>query len=270
MDGFESGTVRGRAHYRSLNAQWAFNTHSKRMPSGAFETLIGDRRNRQTDTRAFLELPAEPRVTESVQSLTRLHGNVYRFKGSYARAEDDGGVEVDRFRGAWVGLEQRMIFTPSESVRLTVGGEGQLHLEVKQTARDDAGTYLDDSKPYEVGAGYVNADLALSPAVRLSGGARVDVYSTFGTSLNPRLAVLLRPYAAGNLKILGGKAFRAPSVYELYYNDGGFTQIASPDIQPELVYSAEIEHTHRFSPTVAGTLTAYGNYVRDLILSEVA
>jgi outer membrane receptor protein involved in Fe transport len=268
VDGFESGTVRGRAHYRSLNAQWSFNTHSKRMPSGAFETLIGDPRNRQTDTRGFVELRAEPQLTSSIQSLTRLHGNLYRFKGSYARAEEDGGVEVDRYRGAWVGLEQRLIFTPLDAVRVTIGGEGQLHVEVTQTARDDSGTYLDDSGPFEVGAGYLNADVALSPAVRLSGGARLDAYSTFGTSLSPRLAVLLRPYAEGNLKILGGKAFRAPSVYELYYNDGGFTQVASPDILPELVYSAEIEHTHRFSPTVSGTLTAYGNYVRDLIVSE--
>jgi outer membrane receptor protein involved in Fe transport len=80
--------------------------------------------------------------------------------------------------------------------------------------------------------------------------------------------VIVQPYAAGNLKILGGKAFRAPSIYELYYNDGGFTQIASPDLKPETVYSAEVEHTHRFSPRVSGTLNAYGNYVRDLIVSQ--
>src|SRR6185503_13187344 len=97
---------------------------------------------------------------------------------------------------------------------------------------------------------------------------RLDAYSTFGTSLNPRGAIIVRPYPGGNLKILGGKAFRAPSVYELYYNDGGFTQVASPDLQPELIYSVEIEHTHRFSPTVSGTLATYGNYVKDLILTE--
>jgi outer membrane cobalamin receptor len=240
------------------------------MPSGAYETLIGDRRSRQADTRGFVELRAEPQVTTWLQSLTRLHGNLYRFRGAYARDEIDGGVEVDRYRGAWFGVEQRAIITPIEAVRVTAGGEGQIHPEVKQTARDDAGVYLDDSSPYQVGAAYLNADLAFSSAVKVSAGARLDAYSTFGTSLNPRGAVIVRPYADGNLKILGGKAFRAPSAYELYYNDGGFTQVASPDIKPELVYSAEIEHTHRFSPTVAGTLTAYGNYVKDLILTAGA
>jgi outer membrane receptor protein involved in Fe transport len=269
-DGFESAGVRGGAHYRWFNAQWSFNTHDKRMPTGAFETLIGDRRNRQSDSRGFVELRAEPQITDFLQSLTRVHGNLYRFKGAYVRDPADGGIEYDRFRGTWVGLEQRMIITPADAVRVTVGGEGQLHVQVKQTARDDAGPYLDDSSPFQVGAAYLNADLDVSSKVKVSAGARLDAYSTFGTSVSPRGAVILRPYADGNLKILGGKAFRAPSAYELYYNDDGFTQIASPNIQPELVYSAEIEHTHRFTPTVAGNINLYGNYVKDLILTAGA
>jgi outer membrane receptor protein involved in Fe transport len=83
--------------------------------------------------------------------------------------------------------------------------------------------------------------------------------------VNPRVAVLIRPYENGNLKLIGGKAFRAPSIYELYYNDGGTTQIASPDLQPESIYSGEVEFTHRFSPTVTGTLAAFANYVTNLI-----
>jgi hypothetical protein len=127
-DGFESAGVRGGANYRWFNAQWSLNTHDKRMPSGAFETLIGDRRTRQIDTRGFVELRAEPRITDYLQSLTRVHGNLYRFSGAYARDPADGGVEYDRFRGTWVGLEQRVIITPADSVRVTVGGEGQLQV----------------------------------------------------------------------------------------------------------------------------------------------
>jgi len=268
VDGFESGTVRGRAYYGWLTGQWSLNSHSKQIPSGAYETLIGDPRSRQTDTRGFVELRAEPRVSSSVQLLSRLHGNVYRFRGSYARAEADGGVEIDEYRGSWVGFEQRVILTPLEELRLTLGGEGQVHFQVEQTARDDEGVFLDDSSPFQALAGYGVADVALGERVRVSAGARLDAYSTFGTSLNPRGAVIVRPYENGNLKILGGKAFRAPSVYELYYNDGGFTQVASPELKPEVVYSAEIEHTHRFTPRISGTLTAYANYVRRLIVSE--
>jgi outer membrane receptor protein involved in Fe transport len=59
VDGFTAGTVRGRAYYRWLTAQWSLHSHSKQIPTGAFETLIGDQRNRQIDTRAFVELRAE-------------------------------------------------------------------------------------------------------------------------------------------------------------------------------------------------------------------
>ncbi len=269
-DGFQAGTVRGGAFYRFLSADWSLHSHSKHLPSGAYETLVGDARTRQTDTRGFLELRAEPKLTDKVQSFTRLSTDLYRFRGAYARDAADGGVELDRFRGAWFGLEQRVIVRPIPELRLTGGGEAQLHVDVVQRAEDESGVYLDESHPFQVAAGYVNADIDFSEAVRASAGARLDAYSTFGTSVSPRGALILRPYEGGNLKILGGKAFRAPSVYELYYNDGGFTQIQSPDLVPEVVYSGEIEHTHRFSPTISGSLTVYGNIVERLIVTQGA
>jgi outer membrane receptor protein involved in Fe transport len=102
--------------------------------------------------------------------------------------------------------------------------------------------------------------------LRVSGGVRLDAYSTTGRSLNPRLALIVKPYRSGNSKLMFGKAFRAPSIYELYYNDGGFTQVESPNLDPENVYSAELEHSHRFSPTVSSSISLFGNYVRDLVL----
>jgi outer membrane receptor protein involved in Fe transport len=125
---------------------------------------------------------------------------------------------------------------------------------------------LNESRPFEIGAAYALVDAQFSPWLRLSAGARLDVYSTFGESVNPRVALIAKTYEGGNTKLMGGKAFRAPSVYELYYNDDGFTQVASPDLQPESIYSLELEHTHRFSATVTGTAGVFVNYVKDLIL----
>ncbi len=92
---------------------------------------------------------------------------------------------------------------------MTLGGEGQLHYQVEQQARDDAGTFLDDTgkngRPFQVGALYALADADLGARARLSLGARWDVYSTFGSSLNPRVALILKPYEAGNTKLLLAK-----------------------------------------------------------------
>jgi len=269
VDGFEAGTVRGQAWWRSLSLRWFLHRHAKEMPGAAFETLLGDPRSQQTDTRGFVELRAEPELAPGVTLMSRLHHDHYVFRGQYPRDAIDAGVEVDTYRGQWMGLEERLVFRLTESWRFTVGGEGQVHYRVEQRAFDDEGYYLDqsgaDAKPYQVGAAYAVTDADLAEWMRASLGARLDAYSTFGTSLNPRVAVILRPYAQGNTKLIGGKAFRAPSIYELYYNDDGYTQIESPDLKPESIYSAEIEHTHRFSPTVAGSVSGYANYVSDLV-----
>jgi outer membrane receptor protein involved in Fe transport len=109
-------------------------------------------------------------------------------------------------------------------------------------------------------------DVRPTEAMKLSAGGRLDYYSTFGSSFNPRVAALFKPYTGGNLKLLFGKAFKAPSVYELYYE--GVGQVSSPNLKPENIYSAEIELSQRFSKTVVATASAFTNYVDDLISLE--
>src|SRR5208282_4092221 len=91
-----------------------------------------------------------------------------------------------------------------------------------------------------------------------------DAYSTFGGSFNPRVAAILKPYEAGNVKIMFGKAFRAPSIYELFYNQPDF-QVAAPGLRPESMFSGEIEYSHRFAATVVGLVSVYENVITDLI-----
>jgi outer membrane receptor for ferrienterochelin and colicin len=268
-DQFEAGGVQGRAFWKSVALAWSYHRHDKEIPTGQYDTLLGDDDTHQRDTRVFVEATASPKLSEQVSLFSRAHWNHYRFLGEYARDPADGGLERDTFQGSWVGLEQRVVLSPVRALSFTVGGEGQLHYQVDQTAADESGTFLDESgsdgRPYQVFAGYASADADIGPAVHANAGARLDAYSTFGSSLNPRVALLVRPYAGGNLKIFGGKAFRAPSTYELYYNDGGATQVASPDLEPESLYSAEIELSHRFSRTVTGTVATFGNYTKNLI-----
>ena len=247
---------------------WFLHSRDKSIPTAEYDTEFGDSRFRQVDTRGLLEVRFEPELSRSVQLMSRAHVNYYTFRGQYPRLDANGGVERDRFNGSWAGLEERLVLTPGGKVRLTLGGELQSHYLVHQTAEDNNSMYLDDKRPYDVRAAYFLTDVPFSSAVRLSAGSRLDSYSTFGSSNNPRLALIVRPYAAGNLKILAGKAFRAPSTYELYYNDNGATQQSSPDLQAESIYSAEIEFSHRFSPTVSATIAGYENLVRNLIVTR--
>ncbi len=121
------------------------------------------------------------------------------------------------------------------------------------------------SKPFSVAASYISLDGEITPRTHVSLGTRLDHYSTFGNSANPRLAMMVKPWDSGNFKFIAGRAFRAPSVYELYYNDGNQTQVANPLLKPEVIYSAEVEYSHRITPTVVVTLAGWGNTIHSLI-----
>jgi outer membrane receptor for ferrienterochelin and colicin len=271
-DGLDAGTVQGRVFWKWLTAQWFLHSQDKSLPTGEYGTLLGDPNTHQRDTRSFVELRAEPKLSDRVQLLSRVHWNLYQFRGQYMRTAADGGIEHDRFDGQWLGAEQRLVITANDALRFTLGAEGQLHYRVDARAGDDSGYFLNDSgahqRTYQVGAAYGLVELSASQTLRLQGGLRLDAYSTFGQSWNPRAAVIWKPYARGNTKFLGGSAFRAPSIYELYYNDGGLTQIASPGLQPERMSSFEIEHSHKLSPLVTGIASVFTNYVTGLIVSR--
>ena len=111
----------------------------------------------------------------------------------------------------------------------------------------------------------MNISLDGSPTdwFRYSAAARLDWYSTFGATINPRLALIFHPYARGTLQVMGGSAFRAPAVAELYYQSD--SQIANPSVQPERTYSGEIEYSHRLSSAWTLLGSGFVNYTTNLI-----
>jgi outer membrane receptor protein involved in Fe transport len=274
LDGFDAGMVTGRAWYKSLTAQWFYNFRNKTLPTAAYETIFNDPRTRFNDKRGLVEARFEPKVSESVQLLSRGHLNMYDFDGALAYPAPDG-LNRDTYRGRWGGLEQRIVYSPSSVLRATLGGEVIRHFQTLQLGDGDAGPLVFDdagnpgrNDPFVVAAGYALADVTPHERVKISAGARYDYYSSLDeqsliSALNPRLAVVLKPYDRGNLKLMGGKAFRAPSVYELFYTAA--TQIRPTGLDPEQIVSTEAEFTHRFSPVVAATVAAYANYVSELI-----
>lgn len=266
-DRFNAGTWTGQFWWKAFSVQWSLNTHDKHLPVGQFETVVGDDCTRQTDTRAMIEAKLEPRISATLQSITRAHANYYGYDGYFAAVPELGGVSHETFSGVWAGLEERVVYAPTRAVRITAGGELQDHFKADQFASYEypvATTYLDDHRTFQVGAGYAVADLTPARALKLSIGGRYDEYSTFGGSFNPRVALILKPYEAGNLKVMFGKAFRAPSIYELFYSAPD-QQLPGSNLRPESMYSGEIEFSHRFTSTVLGLVSAYENVVSDLI-----
>lgn len=270
------GMVTGRLWYKTFTVQWFMNARRKFLPTAEYDTIFNDPRTRFVDSRGLVEARFEPKLSDSFQSLSRAHVNMCDFDGFYAYQPEDGGPQRDTYRGRWGGAEQRFVYTPSEELRLTVGGEVVQHFVTRQEGVNAAGADLLDAEgrpgrndPFTVGAAYVNADVRPIRALKVVAGARLDYYSDlpvfeFFPAFNPRLAFVVKPYDRGNLKIIGAKAFRSPSVYELHYSS--VDQAAPSRLSPEQIYSGEVELTHRFSDTVSATIAGYSNYVKDLVV----
>ncbi len=260
------GTWTGRVWWKDFTAQWSFNSQKKFLPTAQFFTRF-DAPSWQTDTRGMLEARYEPRLSSAVRMLTRAHLNYTGFNSAFAYLPEEGGMEQQRYDGWWLGAEQRFTVEPSSRIRLSAGGEIQRHFHVHQFVRDENGDVpLDTQTPFSIRAGYIDSNLKVLEDVRISAAARWDHYSTFGSSVNPRFGIIVKPYAAGNLKVLAGKAFRAPSVYELYFAAGG--QLENRSLKPENIHSAELEFTHRFAPALTATVSSYVNIVDGLVVQR--
>ena len=250
VDAFHSFGTAGRVFLGALTAQWFYHRRDQTDPVGAYATAVGDTATHLRDQRMTAELKFEPQLTATTQLLLRAHAD--RYVSHELFASDPRAVED--YQGTWYGGEARLIVTPLPQLRLMLGGEAQAHPEVKlhgQT-QDGAPPYLDESTSFRFGALYALADAAPRDWLRLNAGARLDVYSTFGAIVVPRAALIVKPLPGGTLKLMGGRAFRAPSIYEQVYNDAGATQAKAVDpargldLGPESIWSGEAEYSQRF------------------------
>ncbi|MBI4815132.1 MAG: TonB-dependent receptor [Deltaproteobacteria bacterium] len=275
-------TTSGRVWWKSVTAQWFFTSRETKIPTGSFSTIFDRLENEYVDQRLLVELRFEPKLSEEVQLFTRAYANHgyfhldYIFDAPVDQVTDTGTVTVpfeqpyfESYYGTWVGAEARAVFTPSSALRLSVGAEVTHHptveMSVGQTEFDGSTTnVLSVDAPYSVLAGYAVLDWSVAEWLKISAGLRGDSWNltqeqlgATGLSLaedfvsvNPRLAFIFKPSDTDRIKLMAGRAFRAPSTYEYFYSDGGITQAPSDccgtTLEPESVLSAELEYSRRF------------------------
>ena len=271
-DGSLSGTLQLKGWAQDWSLQGYLNTRAKAIPNGAFETVLGDPDARSSDTRGFLEARYEPSIGDNIQIYSRVWLDRYVFEGTYPYDDPSIGTVVDAWDGAWFGAEPRVVATVLPWLQFTAGAEARVHYLAHISSEDVAGLYLDEDVPYQVMSGYAVADFTAGRWFSANLGGRVDYFQGLSTeegasdlSVNPRAAFIVKPNQNNIVKLLAGRAFRAPSPYEIWYNDEGYYQIASDRLRPELIYTGELEYTHRFSDVTSLVGTAFYNQIEDLI-----
>jgi outer membrane receptor for ferrienterochelin and colicin len=244
------------------------------VPVGAYGTPFDDPGTTLVDTRMMAELRVEPRLSKMVELLLRAHANRSVSHEAFA-APSGQPPSVEDYLGTWFGGEARVVVTPVDWLRLTGGGEYQAHPQATMTgvtlSPDGTPTpYLNEKHPYQFGAGYLMGEVSPRAWVRAMAGARIDGYSTFGPIVVPRAALIFKPGQGNVIKIMGGRAFRAPSVYEQFYNAPNY-ELPGNDpahgfkLAPESIWSGEVEYSRRFLEDWVALVAGYGGFVENLI-----
>jgi len=260
-DGDHSASVFGSASGRGFELQSAFGSRLKTIPTAAFETTFNDARTQTRDRRGFVDV----RYTRPVSTRTTLQGRVsldhYDYDGVYAYEE---GLFVDGGHGTWVTGEGVFVRRFDRN-NLTTGVEYRNNLRLRQDARQGATQLLDDRRRLKTAAVYAEDEVRLNSHVIVNGGLRWDQYfDTFGGTLNPRVGVILSPRTGAALKVLYGRAFRAPNPYELYYEQDE----VSAALRPERIATRELVWEQHVAPRLQFNMSAFNNRVRDVITRE--
>jgi iron complex outermembrane receptor protein len=97
----------------------------------------------------------------------------------------------------------------------------------------------------------------------LNAGLRYDYYNRVEASLDPRAAMIYRPWSQTALKIIYGEAFRVPNVYELYYSV--LPCLPNPNLRPEKIRTTELVWEQGLSRHLWLSTSAFFNQMHGLI-----
>jgi outer membrane receptor for ferrienterochelin and colicins len=238
--------------------QGGFGSRDKTVPTGAYDTLFNDPRTKTRDERAFVDLQFTRRVQPRTSVVLRAAFDQYAYDGTYAY---ETGLFKDNARGVWMTGEATAV-RRFDRHSLTAGVEYRSNLRQDQSAVDETGILLDDHRSSQTVGVYAEEEFRIGPRVLLNAGLRYDDYfSTFGGTLNPRVAFIVSPAQATTLKVLYGRAFRAPNPYELYYDNSPLT----PALGPERIATGEVVVEQRVGRLMQVTGSVFRNAVSDLI-----
>jgi outer membrane receptor protein involved in Fe transport len=111
---------------------------------------------------------------------------------------------------------------------------------------------------------YLQDQWKFASAWDLTAGVRYDNYSDFGSTINPRMALVWKTTSDLTTKFLYGRAFRAPSFAELYGKNNPIN-LGNEDLKPETINVYEIAWAYQVNPKWTAGLNLYHYKASNLI-----
>lgn len=114
-------------------------------------------------------------------------------------------------------------------------------------------------------APYIEDLWRINDALTLNAGVRLDHYSDFGDSVNPRLGLTWHPHPRYGIRALFGTAFRAPDFRSLFLESPVI--VGNPDLSAEQVRTLELGFAANPVDPLSLRATLYENRLEQLIIA---
>jgi outer membrane receptor for ferrienterochelin and colicins len=265
LDHDEASTVFGSLSAGRFSFRASAAHRHKHVPTASFESVFADPREVTSDTRALLSGVYDGPLGRDWMVTARVSYDYYGYHGHYPLDYGAEGPQVfeDLSFAQSVTGEVTARRRVGRVHQLTFGAEVRHHFEARQTARDAHENYINLDVPGTSVGVYAQDEVRIRPWLLVNAGARIDRFVDFGARATPRAAVVLLPRPRTAVKLLHGRAFRAPNAYERYYYN--YASGRSADLHPERIQSSEIVWEESFSKRWRGTVTAFVYDVERLI-----
>jgi iron complex outermembrane receptor protein len=258
-----------KINYRDFTLEGTYQKMDKTIPTAPWGTVFNNSGTESSDSGMFVDLKYRHVFEDNLDLMARLSWNQYRFDGHYAYDWADPRdpalliTNIDRGRDSWLSGEVQVIKDVFDYHRVIGGVEFRDVYSMLQQNYDVAVNLDDRRTDWNVGT-YLQDEYNLLDNLILNAGLRYDYFSTFGGTLNPRVALIYRPIERTTLKFLFGTGFRSPNGYELYYGDSA-TMKPNPALKEERSTSYELILEQSLGKRFRATVLGYYIRVNDLI-----
>ena len=273
-DGEQSRQLLANVSWGQFTFHGVFGYRDKHIPTAPFGTVFNVTGTHTIDVRDYLDLQYERKLGRGWTFTNRVYYDLFNNDGTYIYDYSASGgpsrVSNKNFsHGKWWGDEAVFSKQILESQRLSGGFEYRDNGEQNQGNFDVQPfvQYFSSYQSSNIFSVFVQDEIHLRKNLVLNLGLRHDRYSTFGGSTNPRAALIYSPRDKTTFKFLYGQSFRAPNMFELFYNAPG--NEANPSLRPETVKTMELVWEQYFASHFRATVSGFYYPIRSLISEQL-
>ena len=263
----------GKLTYGDFTMTGGYKWRKKQVPTAAFGSVFNDNRHNTIDERTYVDFSYQHEFANQLNLKARLYYDRYYYRGQYPF--DYAGVGIPPFtlnqdvtQTDWWGAELTATKRFFDRHKVTVGAEYRDQFRQYQANRDvePPATYIEDKRDSSFIAGYLQDEWAITDHLTLNAGFRHDHYSTFGGTTNPRVG-LISTWGKTTVKVLYGKAFRAPNPFEQFYADSSEFK-TNLNLRPEKITTYELILEQYLGNHIRGLASLYQYDISGLITQK--